>query len=145
MRWPPETIGFAGPLKRLRHGDEIRRPAEKMVARRWDSPARGKDCGVAMGFAGPLKILRHGYEIRRHAESEVNVSALLVNIALPNVIEHIVWLKCIAGNKHFEQLLMDGGGGKVDNLALQLAIGHRAVGPAGGKIEAWLEEVERTV
>ncbi len=62
MRWPAETIGFAGPLKRLRHGDEIcrpaekiaacdeirwpaekiaaRRPAEKVAARRWDLPAR---------------------------------------------------------------------------------------------------------
>jgi hypothetical protein len=64
MRWPAETIGFAGPLKRLRRGNEIRlpsekmvarRPDEKMVARRWDSPARLKDCGAAMGFAGPLK------------------------------------------------------------------------------------------
>ena len=62
MRWPAETIGFAGPLKRLQRGDEIcrpaekiaacdeirwpaekiaaRRPAEKVAARRWDSPAR---------------------------------------------------------------------------------------------------------
>jgi hypothetical protein len=60
MRWPPETIGFAGPLKRLWHGNEIRLPAEKMVARRWDLPARRKDCGAAMGFTGPLKRLRMG-------------------------------------------------------------------------------------
>jgi hypothetical protein len=40
MRRPPETIGFASPLKRLQHGDdEIIRPAEKIVAWRWDSPA----------------------------------------------------------------------------------------------------------
>ena len=40
---------------------------------------------------------------------------------------------------------MDGGGGKADNLSLQLSIDHRAVGPAGGKIKAWLEEVEKSV
>ncbi len=73
------------------------------------------------------------------------MSAILVDIALPNVIEHIVQLKCIAGNEHFKQLLMDGGGGKADNLALQLAIDHPAVSPAGGKVEAWLEEGERSV
>jgi hypothetical protein len=48
MRWPAGTIGFA-PLKKLWRGNEIRlpaekmvarRPDEKMVARRWDSPAR---------------------------------------------------------------------------------------------------------
>jgi hypothetical protein len=48
-------MGFAGPLKRLRYGDGICRPTEKMVARRWNSPARGKECGAAMGFASPLK------------------------------------------------------------------------------------------
>ena len=73
------------------------------------------------------------------------MSAILVNIALPHVIGHIVRLKRIAGNEHFKQLLMDGGGGKAGNLALQLAIDHRAVGPAGGKVEAWLEEGERSV
>jgi hypothetical protein len=40
MRWPPETIGFASPLKRLQHGDdEICRPAENIVAWQWDSLA----------------------------------------------------------------------------------------------------------
>jgi hypothetical protein len=61
MRWPPETIGFASPLKRLQHGDdEICRPA--------DLPARGKYCGVAMGFAGQLKRMRHGNGIHRPAK-----------------------------------------------------------------------------
>ncbi len=77
--------------------------------------------------------------------SEADLSAILVDIALPNVIEHIVRLKSITGNKHLKQLLMDGGGGKADNLALQLAIDHRAVGPVGGKVEAWLKEVVRSV
>jgi len=39
MHLPAETIGFAGPLKRLRHGNEIRRPAQKIAAQQWDSPA----------------------------------------------------------------------------------------------------------
>ena len=59
MRWPPETIGFAGPLKRLRHGDEIRRPAEKMVARRWDAPAKrgGKFDGAEDDVVGEFRAI----------------------------------------------------------------------------------------
>jgi hypothetical protein len=41
-------MGFAGPWKRLWRVDEIRRPDEKIPARRWDSLARGKDCGAAI-------------------------------------------------------------------------------------------------
>jgi hypothetical protein len=59
---------FAGPLKRLWRGNGIHRPDEKIVAWRWDSPARGKYCGAAMRFAGPMKRLRRGDGIRRHAE-----------------------------------------------------------------------------
>ena len=40
---------------------------------------------------------------------------------------------------------MDGGGGKADNLALQLPIDHRDISPEGGEIEDWREEVVRSV
>jgi len=36
-------------------GNGIRRTAEKMVAWRWDLPARQKECDPAMGFTGLLK------------------------------------------------------------------------------------------
>jgi hypothetical protein len=48
-------MGFAGPLKIWWRGDGIRRPAELIVARRWDSLAYGIDCGAAMGIASPAE------------------------------------------------------------------------------------------
>ena len=65
MCGPPETIGFAGPLKRLRHGNEIRRPVEKIVAWRVVVVI---DVGAAMRFAGPLKRMWRGNGICRPAE-----------------------------------------------------------------------------
>jgi hypothetical protein len=53
-------MGFAGPLKRLRRGDGIRRPAEMIVVWRRDLPAPWNDCGALMRFAGPLKRLWRG-------------------------------------------------------------------------------------
>ncbi len=69
MCWPPETIGFASPLKRLQHGDEMRLPVEKIVA--WCVVVVVVvviDVGAAMRFAGPLKRMWRGNGIRRPAE-----------------------------------------------------------------------------
>jgi len=63
-------IGFASPLKRLQHGDEMRLPVEKIVA--WHVVVVVVvvivDVGAAMRFAGPLKRMWHGNGIRRPAE-----------------------------------------------------------------------------
>ena len=67
------------------------------------------------------------------------MSAVGIDITLPNAIEHIVRLKRVAGNKHLEQLLMDGHRGQADNLTLQFAIDDRAIGPAGNEVEDRLQ------
>ena len=72
---------------------------------------------------------------------EADLSAIGVDITLPNVIEHIVRLKRVAGNKHLKQLLMDCRGGQANDSTLQFAIDDRAIGPAGGEVEDRLEEV----
>jgi hypothetical protein len=61
-------MGFAGPLKRLRHGNGICRTTKKIAAWQWDSLARLKDCGGAMGFARLLKRIRRGNGICHTAE-----------------------------------------------------------------------------
>ena len=72
MRWPPETIGFASPLKRLQVGDEMRLPVEKIVAWRVAVVVVVVvvviNVGAAMRFAGPLKRMWRGNGIRRPAE-----------------------------------------------------------------------------
>ena len=70
---------------------------------------------------------------------EADLSAVGVDITLPNKIEHIVRLKRVAGNEHLKQLLMDGCGGQADNLTLQFAIDDRAIGPAGNEVEDRLQ------
>ena len=70
---------------------------------------------------------------------------VLVDIALEDVVEHVVRLERVSRDKHLEKLLMESGGGKFDDLILQFAIGHRAFGSARGQVEAWREEVLRSV
>jgi hypothetical protein len=72
---------------------------------------------------------------------EADLSAVDVNITLPNVIKHIMRLKRVAGNKHFKHFLMDGCKGQAANLTLQFTIDDRAISLAGGEVEDWLEEV----
>ena len=71
--------------------------------------------------------------------------AVLVDVALEDMVEHVVRLESVARDKYLKKLLMDSCGGKLDDLILQFAIGHRAFGSARGQVEAWREEVVRSV
>ena len=72
MRWPPEAIGFASPLKRLWRGDRctgrMKKSAEKIVALSVVVVVVVIDVGSAMRFAGPLKRMWRGNGICRPAE-----------------------------------------------------------------------------
>jgi hypothetical protein len=61
------------------------------------------------------------------------------------MVEHVVRLERVSRDKHLKKLLMDSCGGKFDDLILQFTIGHRAFGSARGQVEAWHEEVVRSV
>jgi hypothetical protein len=54
--------------------------------------------------------------------AEADLSTVGINVTLPNVIEHIMRLERVAGNKHLKKLLMDGCGGQAYDLTLQPAI-----------------------
>ena len=70
---------------------------------------------------------------------------VVVDIALEDVIEHVVRLERVSRDKHLKKLLMDSCGGKFDDLILQFTIGHRAFGSARGQVKAWREEIIRSV
>ena len=71
--------------------------------------------------------------------------AVLADVALEDMVEHVVRLESVARDKYLKKLLMDSCGGKLDDLILQVAISHRAFGSARGQVEAWREEVVRSV
>jgi hypothetical protein len=71
--------------------------------------------------------------------------AVLVDVALEDMVEHVVRLERVSRDKHLKKLLMDSCRGKLDDLILQVAISHRAFGSARGQVEAWREEVVRSV
>ncbi len=70
---------------------------------------------------------------------------VVVDIALEDVLEHVVRLERVSRDKHLKRLLMDSCGGKFDDLILQFTISHRAFGSARGQVKAWREEIIRSV
>ena len=76
---------------------------------------------------------------------EALMITVLVDITLEDVVQHVVRLEHVSRDKHLKKLLMDSCRGKLDDLILQVAISHRAFGSARGQVEAWREEVVRSV
>jgi hypothetical protein len=87
--------------------------------------------------------VEEGHVVDLSAKPDGN--AIVVNIALPDVLKNRVWFHRISWYQHREQLFMDSVGCQLDHKRLQVAVHHRAVHLTGCQVEGRLEEVKRAV
>jgi hypothetical protein len=96
-----------------------------------------------------LKIIEGPHGINKGCVVDLSTkpdgNGIVINVALPDVLENRVWLHRISWYQHGEQLLVDSVGCQLDHKCLQVAVHHRAIRLTGCQVEGRLEEVKRAV
>jgi hypothetical protein len=71
-----------------------------------------------------------------HLSAKLNSLALRIDVALPYVVEDVMWFNGIARNKYHKQGLIDHVQGKMHHQQLEFTLDRGAVRTARGEVEA---------